>query len=86
VSLRYADIRIRSNRRYEQQSGISSAVSDETARNSVVDTYRLHEQSAISATKSGALIATAWYRIKLKGKSVVAREREREKEEKEENN
>lgn len=41
------------------QSGISSAVNDEAMRNLVADTYRLHEQSAISATKSDALIATA---------------------------
>jgi len=39
---------------------------------------RLREQSAISASQSGALIGTAWYRIKLKGKlRVIAREREK---------
>jgi len=41
---------------------------------------RLREQSAISASQSGALIGTAWYRIKLKGKlRVIARERERKR-------
>lgn len=61
------------------QSGISSAVSDEAMRNLVADTYRLHEQSAISATKFDALIATAWYRIKLKGKPVIAKVTEKGK-------
>lgn len=48
-------------------------------RNPVVDTYRLCEQSAISASQSGALIATAWYRIKLKQASVVVGRGKREK-------